>query len=438
MRKESVEFNGINLEPMEYGHDDHLDAVLYSEKEDPVEQEIRAVLRSRYWLLRFPQHLESEFTALYIPRAIQLFHFRSPLLFLLFLIENIGIYQVLPAEITQYYFSLNAWTGIMIVIASVLSYLPQLSRWYEWYIGVGGVVAIAVSTATANIGGGDSVILTYAGTMYIVVVLYSFVCLRFRAAMIVGWMGGIFGIILAHLLGHPMNWKLYNLTYTMTSILGMCLAYALDRQERTNFLQACLLRHSVDKGQKLAQQLNTLSRQDGLTGLANRRHLDEVLRHEWNRALRQQLPLTLMIIDVDFFKRYNDRWGHLAGDECLQQIATLIASFAKRSGELASRYGGEEFVLLFPSMAEQEAAQQAERLLSGIKKLGLPNPEEDHSFVTVSIGVAVCLPSADVSVARLLRQADVALYHAKENGRNRYAFFNDAMLNKDGVDLTRA
>ncbi len=426
MRKESIELNRVNTESLDYGHDDHLERGLYA-GEDPIEQEIRAVLRSKYWLLRFPAHLESSFKAQYIPRAIQLFHFRSPLLFLLFLVENIGIYQVLPRDITAHFYSINAWTGIVILLSSVLSYFISINRWYEWYIGVGGVVAIAVSSATANMGGGDSVILTYAGTMYIVIVLYSFVCLRFYAAMIVGWMGGICGILLAYMLDQHMNWKLWNLTYTITSLLGMCLAYALDRQERTNFLQACLLQHSVDKGQQLAQQLNKLSRQDGLTGLANRRHLDEVMNHEWNRALRQQHPLTLMIIDVDFFKFYNDKLGHLAGDDCLKQIAGLIASLAKRSGELAARYGGEEFVLLFPCMDEYDAERQAKRLLHVIETQALPNPDEHRPFVTISVGVAVTEPTETTCVEQLLRQADAALYKAKANGRNRYEFFDDAM-----------
>lgn len=428
MPKESIEPNHINTESLDCS--DYLERGLDVE-EDSIEQEIRAVLRSRYWLLRFPAHLESSFSAQYIPRAIQLFHFRSPLLFLLFLVENIGIYQVLPKEITTHFYSINAWTGIVILLSSVLSYFSTMNRWYEWYIGIGGIVAIAVSSATANMGGGDSVILTYAGTMYIVIVLYSFVCLRFYAAMIVGWVGGICGIILAYMLGQHINWKLWNLTYTITSLLGMCLAYALDRQERTSFLQACLLRHSVEKGQQLAQQLNKLSRQDGLTGLANRRHLDEVMNHEWNRALRQQHPLTLMIIDVDFFKFYNDKLGHLAGDDCLKQIAGLIASLAKRSGELAARYGGEEFILLYPSMDERDAERQAERLMNAIKKLALPNPDEHRPFVTISVGVAVTEPSEVTCVEQLLRQADAALYKAKANGRNRYEFFDDAMREHD-------
>ncbi len=427
MRKESNDFADMSPEPSNHDDMDNMEEDIHAETDDPIEQELRAILDSKYWLLRFPSEIESLFLDEYIPRAIRLFHFRAPLLFFLFLVENIGIYQVLPKDVSPHFFSINAWTGVAILIASVLSYIPVMSRWYEWYIGIGGVVAIAVSSATANMGGGESVILTYAGIMYIVIVLYSFVCLRFQTAVIVGWTGGAFGIILAYGLGHHINWKLYNLTYTITSILGMCLAYALDRQERTNFLQARLLQHSVDKGQQLACRLDALSRQDGLTGLANRRHLDESMNHEWNRALRQQQPLALMIIDVDFFKFYNDKLGHLAGDECLRKIGQLISSLAKRSGELAARYGGEEFVLLFPSMDESWAEQQAQRLLDRLASLSLPNPDESRPYVTVSIGIAVTVPSAITCVEQLLRQADAALYKAKANGRNRYEFFDDSM-----------
>lgn len=239
----------------------------------------------------------------------------------------------------------------------------------------------------------------------------------------IGWLGGFLGIILAYIIGQHINWKIYNLTYILTSILGMCFAYALERQERTNFLQACLLRNSVDKSHQLAQQLSKLSRQDGLTGLANRRHLNEFMNHEWNRALRQQKTLTLMLIDVDFFKFYNDQFGHLAGDECLQKIAKVISSSAKRSGELAARYGGEEFVLLFPSMDELGAEKQAQRLLNDLAQLKIPSPDESRPYVTISVGIAIFEPTAMTCVEELLRQADAALYKAKANGRNRYEFF---------------
>lgn len=427
MYTESLDLEEKEISIQDGNPHDILDGDAQAQVDNSAEQEIRAVIRSRYWCLKFPEHLESSFRKQYITRAIRLFHFRVPFLFLLFFVELVGIVHVLPREICYRYLSINSWVGVFITIGWILSYLPMTKHRYDWYIGIGGVIAIALNIATANLGGGESVILTHAGIIYSVIVVYSFICLRFQTAVICGWLGGILGVIVAFALDQKINWSLFNLTYTTTSLLGMCLAYALDRQERTNFLQAFLLQQSVIKGKNLAHRLDILSRQDALTGLANRRHLDEMMHHEWNRALRHQQLLVLMIIDVDFFKNYNDKLGHLAGDECLRKIGQLILGLAKRSGELAARYGGEEFVLMFPNMEGEVVEQQAKRLLDRLAALKLKNPDPNRPFVTVSIGIAVAVPTSIMCVEQLLRQADAALYKAKANGRNHYEFFDDAM-----------
>lgn len=431
MRTERIDFENGELESQDDKHS-ILGEDAQVEDDDIVEQEIRAVIRSRYWTLKFPPHLESSYRKQFTKRAIRLFHFRVPFLFFLFLVELIGILHVLPKAICDHYLSVNSWVGVFVIAGWLLSYFTKTKQHYEWYVGAGGIVAIALNIATANIAGGDSVILTHAGIIYSVIVVYSFVCLRFQTAVMCGWLGGVLGLLIAYILEQKINWSLFNLTYTTTNLLGMCLAYALDRQERTNFLQACLLRQSVIKGRKLAHRLDTLSRQDALTGLANRRHLDEMMHHEWNRVLRQQQLLVLMIIDVDFFKNYNDQLGHLAGDECLRKIGELLVGLTKRSGELAARYGGEEFVLMFPSMDGETAEQQAQRLLDRMAVLALKNPDSDRPFVTVSIGIAVGAPNAETCVEQLLRQADAALYKAKANGRNRFEFFDDTMRTVKG------
>lgn len=162
-----------------------------------------------------------------------------------------------------------------------------------------------------------------------------------------------------------------NRTYTFSSFLGMTLAYATDRQHRENYLQNCMIELNRIELMQQAQQLSLLSQQDALTGLANRRYLDETLDNEWRRALRHETPLTIMMVDIDFFKPYNDTLGHLKGDQCLKDIATAISSIAARSGDLVARYGGEEFLLLFPMTNAQQAQIQVERLMNAIKKLPL-------------------------------------------------------------------
>ncbi|MBI3229156.1 MAG: diguanylate cyclase [Burkholderiales bacterium] len=159
---------------------------------------------------------------------------------------------------------------------------------------------------------------------------------------------------------------------------------------------------------------------DPLTNIANRRRFDATLRREWQRALRNGTPITLMLLDVDQFKLYNDNLGHQAGDRCLQQVALAIQTQARRPLDLAARYGGEEFVLLLPETAATVAAKLAENVRAKIESLQLPHPQSSVGpYVTVSIGVAIFDPGQEMDAERLIKAADDALYRAKEAGRNR-------------------
>ncbi len=392
----------------------------------PIDAHVRETLDSHFWTLRFPETLEQQYRASHHVRAITSFHYRAPIILLLYAILISGIIDLLPAGSYMRWLDIYGWVGVVVIVAWILSYIPAFDRWFDWYVTLGSLISTGLSITVTNvIALSSSTILTHAGIMYAMIIIYSFVGLRFPLATFAGWAGGLYGFWLTRHLGGEMDWQLLHRTYTGTSILGMCLAYALDRQERKNFLQACLLRQSLSDVERLAATLDSLSRQDALTGLANRRHLDEVMSHEWSRAMRQQQSLTMMLIDVDFFKTYNDRLGHQAGDVCLQQIAQVLGSLAQRSGELAARYGGEEFVLLFPGMEEEEAETQAERLMARMAELALPHPDHQQRWVTFSIGIAVTVPNMPMTIEQFIRQADAALYKAKANGRNRYEFFND-------------
>lgn len=164
--------------------------------------------------------------------------------------------------------------------------------------------------------------------------------------------------------------------------------------------------------------LEQLATRDGLTSLANRRCFDDTLAAEWQRALRQQQPLSLLMVDVDNFKQYNDAYGHLGGDECLQRIANAVAS-EMRANDLVARYGGEEFAVILPNQALKGAAIVAERIRCRVEQLDLPNLGSDAHVVTVSIGAATALPSVETDPSQLVATADSALYRAKHMGRNR-------------------
>jgi diguanylate cyclase (GGDEF)-like protein len=167
------------------------------------------------------------------------------------------------------------------------------------------------------------------------------------------------------------------------------------------------------------QELQRLSVTDGLTGIANRRYFDESLEKEWLRATRDRRSLSLIMIDIDFFKAFNDYYGHIAGDVCLKQIATALTGVVKRSGDLVARYGGEEFVILLPGTELEGAMRVAEMVQQQIAALGIEHGKSQvGNSVTVSMGIATLVPEQHVIPATLIEVADAALYEAKKQGRN--------------------
>nr|WP_242404663.1 diguanylate cyclase [Janthinobacterium agaricidamnosum] len=171
--------------------------------------------------------------------------------------------------------------------------------------------------------------------------------------------------------------------------------------------------------EKRAQSaLERLATRDSLTGLANRRCFDETLHAEWQRASRQQQALSLLMVDVDNFKEYNDAFGHLGGDDCLRRVAGAVAS-ELRTNDLVARYGGEEFAVILPNQALKGAAIVAERIRRRVEQLQLPRLKSGAACVTVSIGAATALAAHEAGPGQLLAIADAALYRAKHMGRNR-------------------
>jgi diguanylate cyclase (GGDEF)-like protein len=164
------------------------------------------------------------------------------------------------------------------------------------------------------------------------------------------------------------------------------------------------------------QRLTTL---DGLTGIANRRRFDEALQTEWRRNARAATALSLIMIDVDFFKPYNDLYGHLMGDECLRMVAGMMHRVLKRPGDLLARYGGEEFVAILPSTPLAGGMLIAQQMCDAVADLSIPHAGSSVSNVlTVSLGLACAVPAHGVAPEKLTALADAMLYSAKQKGRN--------------------
>jgi diguanylate cyclase (GGDEF)-like protein len=162
----------------------------------------------------------------------------------------------------------------------------------------------------------------------------------------------------------------------------------------------------------------TLASIDGLTQLSNRRTFDDTLVAEWNRAARTGLPLSVIMVDVDNFKKYNDLYGHQEGDACLREVSAALGRSVRRSGDLVARYGGEEFAVVLYQMASDEAADFAEQMRATVADLGLPHAQNDKGHVTISLGGATCIPHSQDNPADLVRAADDVLYEAKQAGRD--------------------
>jgi two-component system chemotaxis family response regulator WspR len=179
---------------------------------------------------------------------------------------------------------------------------------------------------------------------------------------------------------------------------------------------------------KLAEANNTLERLtalDGLTGIANRRRFDQELKSSWSRATRQSTSLSLIMIDIDFFKLYNDHYGHQQGDECLKQVALVLAMSATRQTDIVARYGGEEFSVILPETGLKGALEIAESMRKNIEELNMEHRASlisDH--ITISLGVATAIPEQETNPESLLGAADQALYMAKKEGRNQIRHSN--------------
>jgi diguanylate cyclase (GGDEF)-like protein len=187
-----------------------------------------------------------------------------------------------------------------------------------------------------------------------------------------------------------------------------------ERQKKADLLQ------QVNMIKRIEAELQTQSGQDWLTGLANRRRFDEMFQQEWSRARRDETSLGVLMIDIDYFKPFNDTYGHQAGDNCLQRVAKAINGVVHRPGDLPGRYGGEEFVVVLPQTDAAGAALVAEKMRAQVAALRIPHANSRASDrVTISVGAAAMIPPEKSEPAVLIAAADQALYRAKREGRNR-------------------
>lgn len=306
-----------------------------------------------------------------------------------------------------------------------------LPQGYDLYTGffllwVGGLCAAAVATYSVRI----PVFLASVVPALAPYALYALSAGNEQGVALAGMLGLFLGfLVVSALHTHRSLFASLELQFENTKLINH-LSAERERAERLNVeLQSDIderermLETLIDAKQRveeLAQRLQLLSSLDGLTGIANRRHFDDGIDREWRRALRDQTPISLIMVDIDFFKAYNDTYGHQAGDDCLKQVAGLLKRYSRRAGDFPARYGGEEFTVVLSGTGTGNAQRIAEEIREGVESLGIPHESSSAGdVVTVSAGVATVVPHDGLSVAELIRKADSALYRAKGAGRNR-------------------
>ncbi|HNJ86955.1 MAG TPA: diguanylate cyclase, partial [Agitococcus sp.] len=241
------------------------------------------------------------------------------------------------------------------------------------------------------------------------------------------WQKGLFILVCSGLMAYATafvnNWHIPLLpalhSFVLIGVVLTNITFFIERRERFAFLNEILVEIKSHELSRINRHLITIAREDALSGLANRRAFDDTLIIEWDRARREEQPLSLLFMDVDHFKLYNDTYGHGAGDDCLRQVASAIKKAVLRPADLAARYGGEEFVVLLPATDALGAEEVAERILRTVDSLAIPHKRSLVSYhVTVSIGICTMLPSDKNSIAIFVENADAALYKAKTSGRH--------------------
>jgi diguanylate cyclase (GGDEF)-like protein len=361
--------------------------------------------------LRFEPELEREFrletTAARLPQV------RINLLLALALVVAFGAMNALVLDSSER--AALHWVqfgGLLpLVIAGLAStYLPGAPRLYPRFAIVLGPLACLLTVVIDVLASRAGTELLFSTVVLATIFAYYLIGLLFYAATLTNLLV-LVAYFCAALLGDlPRTLVAYNtLVLFFANLIGALVAYSVESVLRTHFLEARLLAEAAAR--------------DGLTGIYNRRRFDEQLENVWQHAMRERAPVALLLVDIDFFKAYNDRYGHQAGDEVLRRVATALIRAARRPLDCVARYGGEEFAILLYEPTREHVAELVLQIQSGVSQLAIVHDGSQVSArLTVSLGIAYVVPGPGRSTRGFVQLADEALYEAKEQGRNKAVF----------------
>ena len=262
----------------------------------------------------------------------------------------------------------------------------------------------------------------YAGLTIVMLYAYIAVGLRFRYTLFIGWSLIALYFILALFIKRPDESFFISNFFSLIffNLIGMISSFWYEKSQRKMFLLSSLVELEREELEKANKKLKELSVTDHLTKLPNRRYFQEFIEREWKRAVRYKEPISAIMVDIDFFKKYNDALGHQKGDIVLRKVANTLKRNIRRAGDLVARFGGEEFIIILGRTNEESAMKVAEKIRKAIEKLKIKHPDSSVSeFLTISLGVSSVIPIKGTSCENLIKAADEALYEAKKRGRNR-------------------
>ena len=364
--------------------------------------------REGFRLLSFDGELEQAFNRYHI--TVFLVRMRWSLLVAMLLMALFVVLDAVSLPESVRNGTLAVRLGLILPTLLIAWLATYQRRWRPYLQIIGAVAALAGGLGVAGIiwiARAHAFPLPYEGIILVTVFFYFLTGLRFFTAALCGWVTFFAYLLVEVISALPAEQLLYNAVFLASANLIGCFGcYFLEYASRQNFLAQGLLQDLAEK--------------DFLTGLLNRRAFSERAERSWRQAQRERQAVALVMMDVDYFKRYNDHYGHAAGDEALRAVGQVIGRQARRALDMTARYGGEEFVGLWYGIEEARAVSLLENIRCEVEALALPHAKSEAAgVVTLSIGLAYLLPQPHQSLEDALRLADVALYLAKEQGRNR-------------------
>ena len=389
------------------------------------QQEIDKLLKQRPWLAPIPTPLQAAYRGKRQDEFARLVSLWSPMLPIGFIAFQAFTLVFYTAELHGHDLALllkSEGLGIALLTAGLVAAHRvrtrlAFDRWIPWVFGL--ITAVKVCAGFMLHSPVLAVNQVYITLMVLLIGMLG-LQLSIRAGLR-GCMLGAVPFVALPWLSDVHYGLLFLGHYVLTVTVALFVVAVREDKDRMMFLQSMRLQQERQEVQRLNTELAEMARKDVLTGLANRRVFDEALRAEWDRARRNRTSLSLLMIDVDHFKRFNDRYGHPAGDRCLAEVAAAIASVVRRPGDVAARYGGEEFVILLPDTEADGACALARRVIDRVDAARMPHEDSPTAAcVSVSVGVSACLPHGAATAQGLTDTADGALYEAKSGGRHRF------------------